>query len=107
MASYGQLLCFFAQQLQTHDENFIASINRLCPGVIMEVTENMSGSSLCDNRGHLYTYESRSEVNKLLSYLKSRKSGFLVGNYTFQLKLSIFSLVLGLFTFVLRIGSVL
>ena len=96
---------FFAERLQRHDENFISSINRLCPGVIIETLENSLKLPTQDTHEQTYTFKSRSEVNKLLSYLKSRKSGFLIGNYTFQLKLSIFSLALGLISFVSRIET--
>ena len=94
----------FAERLQTHDDNFISAINKLCPGVIMETTQNNPIHLRTDTNVQTFTFESRSEVNKLLTYLKSRKSGFLVGSYSIQLKLSMFSLVLGLISFAPRIA---
>ena len=96
----------FAERLQIHEENFISSINKLCPGIIMQRTQEIyQGEQRIVVQQDL-TFKSRSEVNKLLSYLKSRKSGFLVGNYSFQFKLSMFSLVLGLIAFASRIVGV-
>ena len=96
----------FAERLQIHEENFISSINKLCPGIIMQVTQNVHHTAQQNSFDQDFTFQSRSEVNKLLLYLKSRKSGFLVGNYSFQFKLSMFSLVLGLIAFASRIVGV-
>ena len=90
----------FAERLQIHDDNFISSVNKLCPGVIVEATENVTQNSSTEQA---FTFRSRSEVTKLLTYLKSRKSGFLVGSYSFQLKLSMFSFGLALISLIPRV----
>ena len=81
---------YFAEQLQNHDENLCTRVNEFCPRRSQEAE---SGP---------YTFNSRSEVNKFLSYLKNRKSGFLMGSYSFQLKLSMLSVFLAIFAFATR-----
>ena len=87
---------YFAELLQIHDENFCSAVNEFCPGTLRdklngEVDENQ------------FTFRSRTEVNKFLSYLKNRKTGFLMGSYSFQLKLAMFSIFLAVLSFTLRL----
>ena len=49
-----------------------------------------------------FTFQSRTEVNKFLSYLNNRKTGFLMGSYSFQLKLAMLSIFLAVLSFTLR-----
>ena len=49
-----------------------------------------------------FTFQSRTEVNKFLSYLNNRKIGFLMGSYSFQLKLAMLSIFLAVLSFTLR-----
>ena len=49
-----------------------------------------------------FTFQSRTEVNKFLSYLNNRKTGFLMGSYSFQLKLAMFSIFLAVLSFTIR-----
>ena len=93
----------FAERLQIHDDHFISSINKLCPGVILEAIDMPSQNSRQNSTEETFTFQSRSEVNKFLTYLKSRKSGFLVGSYSFQLKLSMFSFGLAFISFTTRV----
>ena len=98
---------YFADQLQIHDENLCARVNEFCPGTIEELEGELRAqpSNNINPNQECYTFHSRTEVNKFLSYLKNRKSGFLIGSYSFQLKLSMFSVVLSMITFANRIHS--
>ena len=98
---------YFADQLQIHDENLCARVNEFCPGTIEELEGELRAqpSNSINPNQECYTFHSRTEVNKFLSYLKNRKSGFLIGSYSFQLKLSMFSVVLSMITFANRIHS--
>ena len=73
---------YFAEQLQNHDEKLFTRVNEFCP------LERVSNSTANPNQVCNYTLHSRAEVSKFLSYLRNRKSGFLMGSYSFQLKLS-------------------
>ena len=98
---------YFADQLQIHDEDLFTRVNEFCPGTIEELEGELRAqpSNSINPNQECYTFHSRTEVNKFLSYLKNRKSGFLIGSYSFQLKLSMFSVVLSMITFVNRIHS--
>lgn len=87
---------YFAEMLQLHDENLCMAINEFCPGTYYEEFENDQNPVNC-------TFHSRIEVNKFLSYLTHRKSGFLIGSYSFQFKLSMVSIVLAMIAFATRI----
>ena len=87
---------YFAEQLQNHDENLCTRVNEFCPRRFQELERELHAQA------GPYTFNSRSEVNKFLSYLKNRKSGFLMGSYSFQLKLSMLSVFLAIFAFATR-----
>ena len=87
---------YFAELLQIHDENFCSEVNEFCPGRLHEELQREPN----DNE---FTFQSRTEVNKFLSYLKNRKTGFLMGSYSFQLKLAMFSIFLAVLSFTLRL----
>ena len=95
---------YFADQLQIHDEDLCARVNEFCPGTIEELEGELRAqpSNSINPNQECYTFLSRTEVKKFLSYLKNRKSGFLIGSYSFQLKMSMFSVGLSLVTFVIR-----
>lgn len=102
---------YFAEQLQNHDEKLCTRVNEFCPGTFdeeppleRERNAHVSNSPDADNPNQVcnYTLHSRTEVSKFLSYLKNRKSGFLMGSYSFQLKLSMLSVFLAIFAFATR-----
>ena len=102
---------YFAEQLQNHDEKLCTRVNEFCPGTFNEEPpleregrEHLSNSAQAANHNQDcdYTFHSRAEVSKFLSYLKNRKSGFLMGSYSFQLKLSMLSVFLAIFAFATR-----
>lgn len=102
---------YFAEQLQNHDEKLCTRVNEFCPGTFgeeptleRERNAHVSNSPDADNSNQVcnYTLHSRTEVSKFLSYLKNRKSGFLMGSYSFQLKLSMLSVFLAIFAFATR-----
>lgn len=74
----------FAESLKTNEEEFVNRLNKLCPKYIQSElgTENVE-----DTRGKMFA--SRTELNKLLSYLKDRKCGLFVCGYRFQIKASL------------------
>lgn len=102
---------YFAEQLQNYDEKLCTRVNEFCPGTFgeeppleRERNAHVSNSPDADNPNQVcnYTLHSRTEVSKFLSYLKNRKSGFLMGSYSFQLKLSMLSVFLAIFAFATR-----
>ena len=92
---------YFAEAIRSEEEIFCNDVNNFCPQYFAMQREREDS----DDCYALRTFRSRREVNKLVSYLKSRKSGFLVGCYSFHLQLSMLSFYLGLLTFVVRIMS--
>ena len=101
---------YLAELLQIHDEDFCTTVNEFCPGTFREHLERESPNQqpILQNddyhgQEHRFTFASRTEVNKFLSYLKNRKSGFLMGSYSFQLKLSMFSVFLAVLSFANRL----
>lgn len=86
---------YFAELLQIHDENFCSAVNEFCPGTLSEKLQRELGENE-------FTFQSRTEVNKFLSYLHNRKTGFLMGSYSFQLKLAMLSIFLAVLSFTLR-----
>ena len=96
---------YFAEQLQNHDEKLCTRVNEFCPGTFNEEGRERPSNSTepaNPNQDCNYTFHSRAEVSKFLSYLKNRKSGFLMGSYSFQLKLSMLSVFLAIFAFATR-----
>ena len=100
---------YFAEQLQNHDEKLCTRVNEFCPATFREELERErfeypfnSTEAANPNQVCNYTLHSRTEVSKFLSYLKNRKSGFLMGSYSFQLKLSMLSVFLAIFTLATR-----
>lgn len=100
---------YFAEQLQNHDDKLCTRVNEFCPGTFREELERLRHAHLPNppdaanaNQVCNYTLHSRTEVKKFLSYLKNRKSGFLMGSYSFQLKLSMLSVFLAIFAFATR-----
>lgn len=90
---------YFAELLQTHDEDLCIAVNEFCPGTF---NEEMGHNADTSNQDLQFTFHSRTEVNKSLSYLNNRKSGFLLGSFNFQFKISMLSVFLGLVSFVTR-----
>ncbi|XP_028403082.1 uncharacterized protein LOC114525836 [Dendronephthya gigantea] len=97
---------YFAELLQRHDENFCTTVNEFCPGIFRELEPELYAEFINPrNEGEpvVYVFHSRGEVNKFLSYLMHRKSGFLIGSYSFQFKLSMVSITLAMIAFATRI----
>ena len=86
---------YFAELLQIHDEKFCSAVNEFCPGTLREELQRELGENE-------FTFQSRTELNKFLSYLHNRKTGFLMGSYSFQLKLAMLSIFLAVLSFTLR-----
>ena len=104
----------FAEWLQTSDDELTDEINTFCKGYIEEKLQQQHQATTASTTAAsttastaastaASTFKSRADVNKLLSYLKGRKSGFLVGGYSFQFKLSMISFLLGLIAFATKI----
>ena len=96
---------YFAEQLQVHDENLCIAVNEFCLGTFQECEPELYAELINSPNENQVTYifHSRGEVNKFLSYLTHRKSGFLIGSYSFQLKLSMVSIILAMIAFATRI----
>ena len=88
---------YLAESLKRYEEKFQNEINNFCQQYLEIHCTSKEGK--CYHSG---TFRSRREVNKLTSYLKGRKSGFLVGFYAFQLQLSMVSFYIGLVMFIVR-----
>ena len=93
---------YFAESLKRDEEKFHKEINNFSPQYIKM---HCTGKASEDETNAAGTFGSRTEVNKLTSYLKGRKSGFLVGFYSFQLRASMVSFYIGLLMFIIRIMS--
>ena len=88
----------FAEGLASQENQFREDVNKFCPGYFRDVTPGIDGEAL-----ERKTFTSRGEVNKLLSYLRERKLGFVIGAYSFQLKLSMWSFYFGFILFVIKV----
>lgn len=97
---------YFAELLQIHDDNFCSAVNEFCPGTLrkeLQREKREQGENEIRELGeNEFTFQSRTEVNKFLSYLNNRKRGFLMGSYSFQLKLAMLSIFLAVLSFALR-----
>ena len=71
----------FAECLKSNEEEFVNRLNKLCPRYIQSETGVEDTTAI--------VFASRSELNKLLSYLKDRKCGLFVCGYRFQMKASL------------------
>ena len=96
---------YFAEQLQIHDEELSSTVNEFCPGAFEEQEPELHAqlTTALNPNQNCYIFLSRAEVNKFLTYLKNRKSGFLMGSYSFQFKLSMFSVFLAMVSFATRV----
>ena len=94
-------LLYFAESLKIQEERFCNEINNFCPQYFALHGEGDES----DDCYALRTFRSRREVIKLVSYLKNRKSGFLLGFYSFHLQLTMVSIYIGLLMFVLKLMS--
>lgn len=92
---------YFAERLSSNEDRFRDEVNNFCKGYM---NMNLDTDQL-DSDNHGKTFASRKQVQKLVSYLKERTSGLVIGGYAFQLKLSMFSLYLGLIVFAIKILS--
>ena len=93
---------FFAESLKREEEKFYNEINNFCPQYF---ALSCIGEELDKNCNAPATFGSRTEVNKLTSYLQGRKSGFIVGFYSFQLQLSMVSFYIGMLMLIIRLMS--
>lgn len=94
---------YFAELLQIHDEEFCSKVNEFCPRTFQELEPELQDQLANGCHQIPYIFHSRTEVGKFLTYLGTRKSGFLIGSYSFQFKLSIVSIVLALMSFATRV----
>jgi len=96
---------YFAEQLQIHDDDLRTKVNEFCPGTFREFEPDLYAQlqNTVNPNQTCYIFHSRTEVNKFLSYLNNRKSGFLMGSYSFQFKLSMFSVFLAMISFATRV----
>ena len=90
---------YFTERLRSNEALFQIEVNKLCPGYMQEVLSIEEE----EFEQHESTFKVRSEVIKFLSYLKERQSGLIIGNYEFQLRISMWSLYLGVMVFFLKI----
>ena len=93
---------YFAESLRREEDKFQAEINNFCQQYLELNYTDKEVKYDCLAMG---IFRSRTEVEKLTSYLKGRKSGFLFGFYSFQLQLSMLSLYIGLLMLIIRIIS--
>ena len=93
---------YFAESLKTYEEKFYNEINNFCPQYF---ETNCTGEELDSICNVPEVFGSRTEVNNLMLYLQGRKSGFLIGFYSFQLQLSMVSFYIGLLMLIIRIMS--
>ena len=93
---------YLAESLRREEANFNNEINNFCPQYLdLHCAANEADEEFYAPR----TFQSRIEVEKLTSYLEDRRSGFLVGFYSFQLQLSMFSFYVGLLMLTVKIMS--
>lgn len=90
---------YFTERLRSNEALFQIEVNKMCPGYMREVLSIEEDDFEPNER----TFQARSEVIKFLSYLKERQSGLIIGNYEFQLRISMWSLYLGVMVFFLKI----
>ena len=93
---------YFAESLRRYEERFYNEINNFCPQYFEINCTGKELDDICDAPG---IFGSRTEVNNLTLYLQGRKSGFLIGFYSFQLHLSMVSFYIGLLMLIIRIAS--
>ena len=89
---------YYAECMKMNEESFCNEINKFCPGYLAMYFEAENQQS-----PEMLTLRARREVNKLVSYLKARNSGFLIGGYSYHTQLSMLSFYLGLLTFIVKI----
>ena len=93
---------YLAESLRKEEDNFKNEVNNFCPQYLdLHCTANESDGEFYAPR----TFQSRAEVEKLLSYLEDRQSGFLIGFYSFQFQLSMLSFYIGLLILIWKIMS--
>ena len=93
---------YLAESLRREEANFRNEVNNFCPQYLdLHCAANESDEVIYAPR----TFQSRTEVEKLLSYLEDRSSGFLIGFYSFQLQLSMLSFYVGLLILIVKIMS--
>ena len=87
----------FAEGIRSNELAFANEINKFCRKYIAE----KSGVTLAEITKK--TFEKRKNVEKLLIYLKERKTGFIMWGFALQLKISAWSFYVGLLLFVFRV----
>jgi len=93
---------YFTESIKRQEDNFQAEINNFS---LQNFERHCIVEKVNDECYVQGTFQSRTELNKLMSYLKHRKSGFLVGFYSFQLQLSMVSFYIGLLMLIIRLIS--
>ena len=89
----------FAEGIRSNELSFKNEINKFCKGYIK--TKCKESDAEIETR----TFAKRENVERLISYLKERKTGIVMWGFAFQLKLSVWSFYLGLILFVFKIAS--
>ena len=87
----------FAEGIRSNELSFKNEINKFCKGYI--TTKCKESDAEIETR----TFAKRENVERLISYLKERKTGIVMWGFAFQLKLSVWSFYLGLILFVFKI----
>ena len=91
---------YLAERLRSIEDTFRDEVNTFCKGY-MHLKADANGVSL--DHSSTKTFGSRRNVQEMMSYLKERKSGLIIGGYELQLKLSMFSFYIGLIVFIIKL----
>ena len=102
---------YFAEKIEKHDKNFRCVVNNFCPDQLclastnsQETVYNMHGVQNEENVSNL-TFMHRTEVQLVVDYLNSVRSGFQSVGYAFQLKLSFISTMMSITILIFKINN--
>lgn len=103
---------YFAEKIEKHDKNFRCVVNNFCPDqlylastISQETVHSMQG--VCENEENVsnLTFMHRTEVQLVVDYLNSVRSGFQSVGYAFQLKLSFISTMISITILIFKINN--
>ena len=89
---------YFAECIRSNELKFLDDINRYCLG--FKDNEFLEASE-CEDQN--WVFSSRDEVYKLITYLRERKTGFLIGGYSVQLQISMASSYFSLVVLIVKL----
>ena len=89
---------YFAECIRSNELKFLDDINRYCQG--FKDNEFLEASE-CEDQN--WVFRSRDEVYKLVTYLRERKTGFLIGGYSVQLQISMASSYFSLVVLIVKL----